>query len=103
MEKRFCDICEAPADKETPLKAQAEEALGDPYQAYKSNSSGGVQGIWQCKIIVRPVITFEDHPKGIDGPPDLCGQCLKTLLSRLADSVDWRPNEQTTVPECGNA
>lgn len=86
MEKRFCDICEAPAEKFADL-VQFKRPVGETYQAYKSDTSGGVQGLWQCKIVVKPVITFEDHKAGFGGPPDLCRNCLKGLLIKLVDSV----------------
>lgn len=87
MEKRFCDICEAPA-VEYVHKARIKEPIGEPYQAYKSDSSGGVQGYWQCKIVVTPVLTFEEHQTGCVGWPDLCASCLRSLLVKLAESVN---------------
>jgi len=94
VEKRFCDICEAPAEA-YDHKVEIKKPIGDHYQAYKSDSAGGVQGVWQCKIVLRPVVTFEEHPRGFGGPPDLCRECLTGLLNDLRASLETGPGMAT--------
>jgi hypothetical protein len=69
MLKPFCDLC-----------GEAASVFGRPQT--KATSFDGI-----TQIVVRAVVTFEGHPSGFGGPPDLCAQCQAALLASLASSV----------------
>lgn len=83
MERHFCDICEAPAMKD--LSVEVERSVGEPYSGFRTEQ--GCQGQWQCKIVVRPVLNFKNHPQSFSGAPDLCHSCFVKLLEELTVKI----------------
>lgn len=93
MEKRFCDICEKPAWKEAD-RVEVVRSIGEEYNPLPNKYEPQVK---QCKVVVRAVITFRDHPTGFGGPPDLCRKCLCGLLNTLRASLEEGPGMATSI------
>ncbi len=86
MTKKFCDLCGKPAVELSELSVQ--RAHGPTYLA---PTIGGGSTHTCAKIQLAANIRFIDHPSGYGGAPDLCADCVYSLLDDLA---------RTLIPRC---
>jgi hypothetical protein len=94
MKKVFCDLCEEPA-WDLAARVEVVQHIGEEYN---SASPGNILPVVkQCKLVVRPVLSFTDHPAGFGGPPDICRNCLCRLLNALRVSLETGPGFATTT------
>jgi len=70
MEKRFCDICDAPA----PNRASERKKKIVLQKNLLCDDSAEITGTFY--------LNFEKHSTGYGGPPDLCDKCFKNLLTK---------------------
>lgn len=78
MTKNFCDLCEKPAATRD-LRRSAVAKFGRPYQPH-----GDGQTKRQATVVVTANFSFQNHPTGFGGPPDLCEECAVALVLALA-------------------
>lgn len=77
MKKAFCDLCEAPALKESDLKLFAKFPIGPDNET--NTDVFAVTANFHLK--------FTKHPTGFGGPPDLCASCLSQIAERMAEKA----------------
>lgn len=96
MKKPFCDICGAPA-LETLGNIRASIPVGEPRRGYETERDGsGCDKVRQCVAVALVHFTFDCHPKGFGGPPDLCAHHAQELVALAAARlVDERSKEAT--------
>lgn len=84
MKKPFCDICGAPA-LETLGYIRASIPVGDPRRGYETERDGsGCDKVRQCIAVASVHFTFDSHPTGFGGPPDLCARHAQELIEKVA-------------------
>jgi len=84
MTKKFCDLCEAPAE-DNNAKLETETKWGKPYLGVDSGSP--TNSMKQCVITTSLRFGFRLHSSGFGGPPDLCKPCMKKLAQKLVDQI----------------
>jgi len=70
MTKNFCDLCSEPADR--------AETLVYVYQDVPEPMKIGY-------IRMALHFSYQGHPTGFGGPPDLCGACKKMLWAKFME------------------
>jgi len=72
MQKRFCDLCEKPADAPNKIIIEYDRTVLCDSKA---------------KIQIRLGTGFVNHTTGFGGPPDLCLYCLRDIVGQLRQEV----------------
>ena len=89
MKKPFCDVCGAPAFEGLERwKMRACLRVGTPHRAPEPGSTSYREV--QCQAVATTSYTFENHPTGFGGPPDLCVNHARDLLQGLLDALPRR-------------
>ena len=74
MEKRFCDLCEAPAPKRR-------------HQNSREILANSVLCDEKAKITGSFILSFKGHSTGFGGPPDLCDKCYSELIMKFKEQA----------------
>ena len=82
MKKPFCDICEKPAS-ERHLGLSIERAIGEKFETVQTGSTGF--RTTRTRITAKVQFGFVDHRTSFGGPPDLCDDCVVSLLQSALD------------------
>jgi len=70
MTKRFCDLCEKPADDGKNKSIQVP---------FREKGEGKIDGNIGISVYIR----FYNRSDGFGGEPDLCEDCREKLLKKL--------------------
>lgn len=80
MTKRFCDLCGKPAAKNN-TRLEICRRFGEEREDEEYN-------IRRACVRVSVNFGFRDHPTGFGGPPDLCEECVLSLLDEVKKEAE---------------
>jgi hypothetical protein len=86
MNKKFCDICEAPVEECRSSDIEAKTPWGKEYLGVDAGSP--TNSMKQCFITTTVHFGFRAHQSGFGGPPDLCTKCKKQLIHSIWNSLE---------------
>lgn len=97
MTKTFCDLCGSPALVWMPSLAVAFPDLAWSGIKSEPGSIANVEGTWVPKITARIIFEQHDTPRSVrTANPDLCGNCVSMLLTKMANITGHPPMKEET-------
>lgn len=81
MTKTFCDICGAPGAQQQRIDCLYPLDM-------KGRDAALVER--QTNIVTSTTFSYQFHPTGFGGPPDLCAGCVARLVQNLANAAASR-------------